>query len=167
MQLIVAVDKFWGIGKGNDLLFSIKEDMKFFRQTTLGKTVVMGYNTLMSFPNSKPLPKRKNIVLTSRNLAPQENLIVVHSLQELSKLLKQENQQDVFIIGGAKFYKTMLPYCTTAYVTKVEADGNAEVFFENLDKLPNWKVSNISQEVVDGDYKIRFFTYTNNEALEF
>ena len=65
MQLIVAVDKFWGIGKNNDLLFSLKEDMKFFRQTTLGKTIVMGYNTLMSFPFSKPLPKRKNIVLTS------------------------------------------------------------------------------------------------------
>ena len=92
MQLIVAVDKFWGIGKNNDLLFSLKEDMKFFRQTTLGKTIVMGYNTLMSFPFSKPLPKRKNIVLTSKMVEPQENLVVVHSLKELSIVLKQENQ---------------------------------------------------------------------------
>ena len=167
MQLIVAVDKFWGIGKGNDLLFSLKEDMKFFRQTTLGKTVVMGYNTLMSFPNSKPLPKRKNIVLTSREVAPQDNLVVVRSLEQLFEKLQKENPQDVFIIGGAKFYKTMLPYCQTAYITKVDADGQAEVFFEDLDKLSNWEIENSSQEILDGDYKIRFLTYKNNSVLEF
>ena len=167
MQLIVAVDKFWGIGKGNDLLFSLKEDMKFFRQTTLGKTVVMGYNTLMSFPNSKPLPKRKNIVLTSKNLQPQENLVVVHSLQELSLELKNQEPQDIFIIGGAKFYKTMLDYCETAYITKVNADGQAQVFFENLDELENWQIVSESEEIIDGDYTIKFLTYKNNKVKEF
>ncbi len=166
MQLIVAVDKHWGIGKGNDLLFNIKEDMKFFRQTTLGKTVVMGYNTLMSFPNNKPLPKRKNIVLTSKDLLEQENLVVVHSLQELSQELKKE-ENEIFIIGGAKFYKTMLPYCSLAYVTKVEADGQAEVFFENLDLLDNWSVESVSEEIIDGDYKLKFYCYKNNNVLEF
>ncbi|MBO4962602.1 MAG: dihydrofolate reductase [Clostridia bacterium] len=167
MQLIVAVDKFWGIGKNNDLLFSLKEDMKFFRQTTLGKTVVMGYNTLMSFPFSKPLPKRKNIVLTSKMVEPQENLVVVHSLKELSIVLKQENQEDIFIIGGAKFYKTMLPYCKTAYITKVDADGQATTFFEDLDKLSNWQITQESQEILDGEFKIKFLKYENNSVLEF
>ena len=167
MQLIVAVDKNWGIGKGNDLLFSLKEDMKFFRQTTLGKTVVMGYKTLMSFPNSKPLPKRKNIVLTSKTLPEQENLVVVNSLEQLFKVLKQEEQENVFIIGGAMFYKTMLDYCQKAYITKVDADGNAEVFFENLDKKDNWVLQQTSQKITDGDYTIEFCTYVNKAVKEF
>jgi len=167
MNLIVAVDEKWGIGKANDLLFSLKEDMKFFRQTTMGKTVVMGYKTLMSFPNSKPLPKRKNIVLTSRDIPCQENLVVVNSLEELSKQLKEEETDNVFIIGGAQFYKTMLPYCSTAYVTKVFADGQAEVFFEDLDKNPLWELVCQSEQILDGDYKISFCTYENKNIERF
>ena len=130
MKAIVAVDKKWGIGKQNGLLFDIPEDMKFFRQKTAGKTVCMGYNTLLSFPNSKPLKNRVNIVLAPQDVE-RDDCIIVHTLEELSKELSK--YQDVFVIGGAMFYKTMLPYCEEVFVTKVNADGGATVFYPNLD----------------------------------
>ena len=83
MNLIVAVDENWGIGKGNDLLFHIPEDMKFFRATTIGKSVVCGKNTLLSFPGGKPLPQRRHFVLTHGTLEEDENLVAVHSVDDL------------------------------------------------------------------------------------
>ena len=106
MQAIVAVDKKWGIGKKNDLLFHLKEDMKFFREKTTGKVVVMGSNTLKSFPGGNPLKNRTNIVLFPGG-EKRDDCIVVDSLNELSSVLKNYNTDDVFIIGGAMFYKTM------------------------------------------------------------
>ncbi len=166
MQIIVAVDKKWGIGKKNDLLFSLKEDMKYFREKTSGKTVVMGYNTLLSFPNSKPLKNRNNIVLCPPEVE-RDDLTVTHTLQELSQVLSTIPTEEIFIIGGAMFYKTMLPYCEYAYITKVDADGGAEVFFENLDELDNWELDLEGEEIVDGDYKIKFCRYKNNAVKEF
>ncbi len=166
MQIIVAVDKKWGIGKKNDLLFSLKEDMKFFREKTSGKTVVMGYNTLLSFPNSKPLKNRNNIVLCPPEIE-REDLTVTHSLEELSAVLKKIPTEEICIIGGAMFYKTMLPYCEYAYITKVDAEGGAEVFFENLDNLDNWELVDLGEEIADGDYKIRFCRYKNKNVKEF
>ena len=81
MKAILHVDNRWGIGKGNDLMFSIPRDMKFFRETTAGKTVVMGLNTLRSFPNGKPLKNRINIVLSPEDV--NEDVITVHGLNEL------------------------------------------------------------------------------------
>ena len=94
-------------------------------------------------------------------------MVVVHGLQELSLELKNQEPQDIFIIGGAKFYKTMLDYCETAYITKVNADGQAQVFFENLDELENWQIVSESEEIIDGDYTIKFLTYKNNKVKEF
>lgn len=166
MKSIVAVDKKWGIGKKNDLLFSLPEDMKFFRETTLNKVVVMGSNTLKSFPNGKPLKNRINIVLFPGG-EKRDDCIVVDSLQELSVELKKYNTDDVYIIGGAMFYKTMLPYCSQILVTKVDADGEAEVFYENLDLLPNFKMVSESQQIETNGYKIKFTTYENNSVKEF
>ena len=137
MNAIVAVDNQWGIGKDNDLLFNIPLDMKFFRKTTLNKIVVMGKNTLLSFPESKPLKNRTNIVLSS-TMPKRDDCIVVNSLDELKQKLTEYPSQDVFVIGGAMVYETMLDYCDTIYVTKVDACGNAQVFFPNLLKLEHW-----------------------------
>ena len=161
MQIIVAVDNKWGIGKKNDLLFSLKEDMKYFREKTSGKTVVMGYNTLLSFPEGKPLKNRNNIVLCPPEIN-RDDLTVTHSLEELSEVLSKIDTEQVFIIGGAMFYRTMLPYCEYAYITKVDADGGAEVFFENLDKLSDWELIEVGDEILDGDKKIRFCKYKNS-----
>lgn len=166
MKAIVAVDKKWGIGKKNDLLFSLPEDMKYFREKTLNKVVVMGSNTLKSFPNGKPLKNRTNIVLFPGG-EDRDDCTIVQSLEELSKVLKNYNTEDVFIIGGAMFYKTMLPYCSEVLVTKVDADGEAEVFYENLDSLPNWEMVSALDPVETNGYTIRFTTYKNSSVKEF
>ena len=166
MKAIVAVDKKWGIGKKNDLLFSLPEDMKFFRATTLNKVVVMGSNTLKSFPNGKPLKNRTNIVLFPGG-EQRDDCTIVQSLEELKEELKKYQGEEVFIIGGAMMYKTMLPYCSEVLVTKVDADGGAEVFYENLDKLSNWSCVYTSDPVETNGYTIRFTTYKNSNVLEF
>lgn len=165
MNLIVAVDEKWGIGKDNGLLFSIAEDMKFFRETTKNKVVCMGYNTLLSLPHQKPLKDRINIVLAPKNIC-RDDLIVVHNLDELFLQLKKYNDDDIYIIGGGMFYKTMLPYCKNAYVTHVFADGQATVFFENLDKL-NWEKYFLSDVQNNGEYSFRFTLYKNRSVTEY
>lgn len=166
MKAIVAVDKKWGIGKKNDLLFELPEDMKFFRKTTLNKVVIMGSNTLKSFPGGNPLKNRTNIVLFPGG-EKRDDCLVVDSMDELRETLKNFNTDDVFVIGGAMFYKTMLPYCSEVLVTKVDADGGAEVFYENLDQKQEWSCVEISDPVETNGYTIRFTTYKNSDVKEF
>lgn len=166
MKTIVAVDKNWGIGKKNDLLFHLKQDMRFFKEKTLGKVVVMGSNTLFSFPGSKPLANRINIVLYPGG-SDIEGCIVVQSMEELFKVLKQYDTDEIFIVGGAMFYRTMLDYCDTAYITKVDADGEAEVFFENLDEREGWRLVDTGESIQDGVYNINFTTYRNDKVKTF
>lgn len=166
MKAIVAVDRKWGIGKKNDLLFSLPADMKYFREKTSGKVVVMGSNTLKSFPNGKPLKNRTNIVLFPGG-EQREDCIIVQSLDELRLELKKYNPEDVFIIGGAMFYKTMLPYCSEVLVTKVDADGEAEVFYENLDNLENWSCISSEEPIETNGLIIRFTVYKNSNVIEF
>ena len=166
MKAIVAVDKKWGIGKKNDLLFSLPADMAYFREKTLNKVVVMGSNTLKSFPGGKPLKNRTNIVLFPGG-EQRDDCIIVQSLDELSTELKKYNTDDVFIIGGAMFYKTMLPYCSEVLVTKVDADGGAEVFYENLDEKPEWSLSSAQPQIETNGYKISFTVYKNSDVKQF
>ncbi len=163
MKAIVAVDKNWGIGKGNDLLFSIPLDMAFFRDQTKGKVVVMGSKTLKSFPNSKPLKNRINIVFHRGN-ENYEGCIVVKDLQDLKKVLDGYNTDDVFVIGGGSIYKLLLDYCSEALITKVDADGEPEVFFENLDKKSEWQCVSNSEQLESNGYKIIFTTYVNKKV---
>lgn len=166
MKAIVAVDKNWGIGKKNDLLFELPEDMKFFRKTTLGKVVLMGSNTLKSFPGGNPLKNRTNIVLFPGG-EKRDDCLIVDSMDELKAVLKNYNSDDVFVIGGAMFYKTMLPYCSEVLVTKVDADGGAEVFYENLDQKQEWSLVEVSEPLETNGYTIRFTTYKNSDVKEF
>ena len=166
MKAIVAVDKNWGIGKKNDLLFSLPADMAYFREKTLNKVVIMGSNTLKSFPGGKPLKNRTNIVLFPGG-EKRDDCIIVESLDELSKTLKNYPADDVFVIGGAMFYKTMLPYCSEVLVTKVDADGGAEVFYENLDALKDLSMISEEEPIETNGYKIRFTVYKNSNVKEF
>ncbi|MBR7186746.1 MAG: dihydrofolate reductase [Clostridia bacterium] len=159
MRAIFHADKNWGIGKNNDLMFSLPKDMKFFRETTKGKIVVMGRNTLISFPGGKPLKNRINIVLSPSDIA--EDVITVHNLEELFAEVKKYPEEDVFVVGGASVYRTLIPYCTEVLVTKVEADGGAEVFVPNLDEDENFRLVYESEPVDDNGYPIRFCTYKN------
>ena len=157
---IVHVDKEWGIGKGNDMMFSLPKDMKFFRETTMGNTVVMGGNTLRSFPNQKPLKNRVNIVLSRGQV--RDDCIIVRSYEELKNTLKARQNEEIFIIGGGEVYKELLPYCDRALVTKVDAVGGAEVFFPNLDEMENFVCVNEGEPIEDNGFVIRFTTYVNN-----
>ena len=165
MKAIVAVDKFWGIGKDNDLLFSIPEDMKFFRQTTLNKVVVMGSNTLRSFPNGNPLKNRVNVVLSTT--VQRDDAVIAKSIPELFKLLKKYPSDEIFVIGGAMLYKALLPYCESVLVTKVNADGKADAFFENLDLHDEFSLVKQSEIVNSNGYDIKFTVYKNNSVKEF
>ena len=166
MKAIVVVDKNWGIGKKNDLLFRLPADMKHFRETTNGKTVVMGSNTLLSFPGGNPLKNRINVVLWPGG-EEREDCVIVQTLDELLSQIKAYARDDVFVVGGAMMYKTLLPYCDSAIVTKVDADGNAEVFFENLDKKKNWKLVSVSEPQETNGYTIRFCEYKNESPLSY
>lgn len=160
---IVHADRAWGIGKGNDMMFSLPKDMKFFRETTTGHAVVMGGKTLRSFPNQKPLKNRVNIVLTRGQVC--DECVVVHSYDELKAELKRRKNEDIFIIGGGEIYRELLPYCHGAYVTKVDAEGGADVFFPNLDEMENFVCVDEGEPLDDNGYTIRFTTYKNTAVL--
>ena len=159
IKAIVCVDKNWGIGRDNDLLFSLPTDMKFFRQTTLQKTVVMGGNTLRSFPGGNPLKNRKNIVLTRTQV--RDDCIIVPTMDGLKEQLKACKNEDVYIIGGAQMYEMMLPYCEEVLVTKVEADGRATAFFPDLDKHPDFTQIFEGEKQEENGLSFRFTTYKN------
>lgn len=169
MQAIVNCDRSWGIGRNNDLMFSLSEDMAFFRRTTTGKVVVMGSNTLLSLPGGRPLKDRVNIVLWpdgDEEKAKEDGYILVRDLKDLFSAIVEYPPEDVFVIGGAMMYRTMLPYCSRVYVTKVDADGKADAFFEDLDRLDNWKMTYESDLQEDNGYMIRFTTYENSQPIE-
>ena len=164
IRAIVHADKKWGIGKNNDMMFSLPQDMKFFRATTLGHTVVMGGNTLRSFPNGKPLKNRVNIVLSRGQVC--DECIFVRDMDALKAEMKAHKDEDIFVIGGGAIYRELLPYCHEALVTKVDADGGAEVFFPNLDENENFECVYQSEPIDDNGYTIRFTTYKNNAVKE-
>ena len=168
MKLIAAVDSKWGIGKNNNLLFHLRADMRHFVEHTKGKIVIMGSNTLRSFPDGMPLKGRTNIVLNPDGTltdAEQKGYILAKSLDDLKVLLRAIDTTDAYVIGGAMMYHTMLPFCEETIITKVDADGEAEVFFDNLDELENWHCTESSEPIEDNGYTIRFCTYKNSIAL--
>lgn len=163
MKAILHADREWGIGKSNGLMFSIPADMKFFRETTTGNVVVMGSNTLKSFPGGKPLKNRTNIVLWP-NGEKRDDCLIVGSLDDLLTEIKKYDGDRVFVIGGAMMYKTLLPYCDEVLVTKVDAVGGADAFFENLDENENFELVYRSDDVETNGYKVNFCTYKNKNV---
>lgn len=141
MNLIAAVDKNWAIGRNNKLLVSIPDDMKFFRETTTGKVVVMGRKTLESFPGKKPLKNRVNIVLTSDNSYQVDGAVIVHDMDELHEELKKYDSQDIYVIGGESIYRQLLDECDVAHITKIDFSYEADAWFPNLDEKEEWVVT--------------------------
>lgn len=163
---IVAVDRNWGIGKKNDLLFHLKKDMQFFRQTTADSIVVCGYNTLLSFPGGKPLKGRSTICLCPEGIE-REDCFCIHDFEKAVQLVKElAKTQNVFIIGGGMLYRSMLPYYDKVYVNKVDADGEAEVFFPNLDEHPDYEPYQFLPIIEDEGYKTQLVVYTKKISLE-
>lgn len=166
MNLIVAVDKNWAIGCNNRLLVSIPSDMKFFRETTMGKVVVMGRKTLESFPGGQPLKNRTNIVITSDSDYKVKDAIVVPSIEAAVEELKKYEEEDIYVIGGESIYRQMLPYCKTAYVTKIDHAYDADTFFPNLDEMEDWKLTGVTEEQTYFDLEYVFARYERIERSE-
>ena len=159
MNIIAAVDSNWAIGKENKLLVRIPDDMKFFRETTTGKVVVMGRKTLESFPNGLPLPKRTNIVLTRELNYYVKDAIIVHSIGALYEELKKYPSEDVYVIGGESIYRQLLEDCDVAHITKIEYAYQADCWFPNLDEDDNWEIVADSEEQTYFDLEYYFYRY--------
>lgn len=159
MNLIVAVDQNWAIGKDNKLLVSIPADMKMFREETSGKVVVLGRKTLETFPNGLPLKNRTNIVITKNPDFDGKGAIVVHSIEETLEEVKKYPSEDVYCIGGDSIYKQMLPYCDTAHVTRIDFAYEADSYFPNLDEDEDWEITAESEEQTYFDLEYQFVKY--------
>jgi dihydrofolate reductase len=163
---IVCTDKNWGIGKKNDLLFHLKKDMQFFKNTTMDSIVFCGYNTLLSFPGSKPLKHRSTICLCPEGIE-RDDCFCIHDFDTAVQLVKElAKTKNVYVIGGAMLYKSMLPYYDKVYVNKVDADGEAEAFFPNLDEYDGLRFYQVLPEIEDEGYKTRLHVYVKNIPLE-
>ncbi|MBQ9647838.1 MAG: dihydrofolate reductase [Oscillospiraceae bacterium] len=154
MQAIVCISENWGIGRDGQLLFRISADLKRFKALTVGKTVVLGSRTLKTFPNGKPLPNRRSIVLT-RSEAPIGGAELAHTTQDALALAGE----DALVIGGASVYTLLLPYCDRVLVTKVFAAPEADSFFPNLDAHPDWRVASESEVMEENGLKFQYVDY--------
>ena len=163
MKAILSADRNWGIGYQNKLLVSIPSDMRFFREMTEGKFIVMGRKTLESFPNGLPLKKRINIVLTHDRSYQVKDAVIVHDKEELLEELKKYREDDVFVVGGGSVYELLLPYCDTAYVTRIDMAYQADTFFPDLDQDPEWELTEESDEQTCFDIEFTFTVYRRKQ----
>ena len=158
MNLIVAVDQNWAIGKGGDQLIYIPEDLKRFKALTTGHPVILGRKTLATFPGGRPLKGRDNLILSATSGYQVEGATVYPNIDALLA----EAPEDAFVIGGESVYRALLSYCDTAYVTKIDAEFPADRYFPNLDEDPAWTVSEESDMMEQNDIKFKYVTYTRN-----
>lgn len=159
MKAILCADKNWAIGKNGKSLVSIPADLRFFREKTIGHVVVMGRKTLESLPGRRPLDGRTNIVLTKNPSLQVPGAVVVHSKEELLKELEPYQDDEIYIIGGAKVYALMLPYCDEVFVTMVNYAYSADTWFTNMDFLPEWSLEEESEEQTCFNIEYTFRTY--------
>ena len=142
MELIVAVYDDWGIGANGTQPVALSADRKFFRQMTKGAMVIVGRRTIDDFPGKQPLPGRVNVALTRQNIEIP-GFTVVNSPEEAVQLGK--TVQRAMVIGGGSIYRQMLPYCDTAYITKVHTTPDSDTHFPNLDADPAWYLAEVLQ----------------------
>ena len=164
MNAIVVVDQNWAIGRNGDLLFSLPTDMKRFRSLTLDGTVILGRKTLESFPGGKPLPRRRNIVITRNTDFTHEGVEVVFHPDAALELAAGTEDDKLWVIGGGSVYTALLSRCKRVYLTKVDAAAESpDTFFPNLDKLPGWEVEHTGETVEENGVTYRFVEYINTK----
>ncbi len=164
MKAIVAVDRNWAIGNKGELLVSIPNDHKMFRKETMDKVVVYGRKTLETFPLKQPLDRRTNIILSGNRSLHVHGALVVHSMEELLGELKKYNTDDVYVIGGATVYRELLPYCDSAEVTMIDYEYEADAYFPDLDRDPDWEKKEESDEMTYFDIPYTFARYERKSA---
>lgn len=156
MNLIVAVDQNWAIGKDGDQLVYLSEDLKRFKALTLGHPVILGRKTLATFPGGRPLKGRRNLILSrSPGFAPEGAEV----FSDVPALLAAA-PEDSFVIGGASVYAALLDRCDTAYVTKIDgAFPEADRFFPDLDARSEWRLVREDPELEENGARFRYVTY--------
>ena len=159
MNLIVCMNQNLGIGLNGNLLYNIPQDMEYFKSKTTGKTVIMGRKTYQSL-RIKPLPNRRNIVLSKSENIP--NVEVCKSKQDVLNLISDIPTSDIYIIGGSNVYKSFIDVVKVAYVTKIYDTSLADTFFPiNFDTLPNWILAEKSKIYSHNGLKYSFNVYKN------
>ncbi len=161
MDAVVNVTEDWGIGLENRLLVSISADLRRFRKLTEGKTVIMGRKTLESLPHSRPLPHRRNLILSRDPNYRVEGAEVFSSVSALLDTVKELPPDEVCLIGGASLYVALLPYCRRVFVTKTLCRLPADRFFPNLDELPNWRLAEQSDILEENGIRFQYIDYVN------
>ncbi len=150
MNLIVAVDENWAIGKGGDQLVYIRADLKRFKELTTGHPVILGRKTLATFPGGRPLKGRANLILSA---TPGYEVEGAQVFADVDSLLAAATE-DAFVIGGESVYRALLDRCDTAYVTKIQAAFPADRYFPDLDAHPDWEA--VKTQGVQEEEGIRF-----------
>jgi dihydrofolate reductase len=163
ISFIFAMDKNRLIGKDNDLPWHIPNDFKFFKDMTWGKTIIMGRKTFESF--GKPLPEREHIVITSNRDYNREGCKVVHSIEDILQLEKDQPDHEWFVIGGSVLFEKMLPYADRMYLTYIDYEFEGDTYFPKYDES-EWKLISETQGKKDENnpYDYYFRTYDRVET---
>lgn len=159
MNLIAAVDRNWAIGKGGDQLVYLRTDLKRFQALTTGHAVILGRKTLATFPGGRPLKNRRNLVLSRDPDFRPEGAEVFPTLEALLAAAPE----DAFVIGGGSVYRALLPRCSVAYITKIDAAWPADTWLPDLDALPEWRVAEEGEELEENGVRFRYVTYRREE----
>lgn len=160
ITMIASVGKNLEIGKNNQLLWPIKEDLKFFKEQTMGKPIVMGMSTFESM-NRRKLPGRQSVILTRKNIELDNDIIIIHSIDELLNYIEEYNDE-VMIIGGATVYAQMLNYSNKLVLTEVEKECNdADSYFPEFNK-DEWNREELN-ELEENNIKYKHLIYTKKE----
>lgn len=150
ISMIAAIGKNNELGKDNNLIWYLPEDLKFFKETTTGHTIVMGMNTLNSLP--RKLKNRRYIVITTKNIELDPDIKVVHSIDELLEYINTLDEE-TFIIGGASIYNQMIDYSDKMYLTEVDATcEDADVYYPEFNK-DEWEEELLSEHVTEDNIK--------------
>lgn len=156
MDAIVAVYSDWGIGRDGTQPLVVSADRRRFRAVTGGSAVIVGRRTLADFPDGKPLRGRRNIVLTRRSLEI-EGAETAAGVEDALALV--ENEESVFVIGGASVYQAFYPQLRRVFVTKINAKPESDAYFPDLDADGGWRITARSGLQCEGDLQYEFLTY--------
>lgn len=162
MNIIAAVDRHWAIGSKGQLLVTIPQDQKRFRDKTLGKVVVMGRKTLESLPGGQPLYGRTNVVLSRNPEYRVKGAEVCRSMEEALRFLDDFPSEDIYVIGGESIYEQFLPLCHRAEVTWIDFAYDSDARMPDLDREPGWKMTEESDEQTYFDLCYTYRTYEKN-----
>ena len=159
MNAIVAVDRNWAIGREGEQLVYLSADLKRFKTLTMGHPLLLGRKTMDTFPGGRPLPGRRNLVLSQNPRFQPEGAEVYRDVESLLAAAPP----DSFVVGGGSVYRALLPWCDTAYVTWIDAAFSADVWFPDLDAAPDWVLAEEEPPLEEKGLTFQYLTYRRRD----